>query len=64
MSSVARIKFMKVMVSFKHRTKGVSKQVSSNADHEIKSYSCSNCSTKMGKKRKVGKNILGYKTRQ
>ena len=45
MSSVAKAKFIK--------TKGVSSQVSSNSDHEIKTYSCSNSSIKMGKNEKV-----------
>ena len=64
MSSVARIKFIKTKVIFRYHTKGFSNQVSSNSDHEIKSYSCSNSTTKMGKNEKVGENILGYKTGQ
>ena len=55
MSSVARVKFIKTKVIFRCHTKGVSNQVSSNLDHEIKSYSCSNSSTKMGKNEKEGK---------
>ena len=51
MSSVARVKFIKTKVIFGYQTKGVSNQVSSS-DHEIKSYSCSNSSTKMGKTKK------------
>ena len=61
-SSVARVKFIKTIVSFRYHTKGVLNQDSSNSDHEIKSYWCSNFSTKMGKNEKVGENILGYKT--
>ena len=49
MSSVVRVKFIKTKVIFSYHTKGVSNQVSSNLDHEIKSYSCSNSSTKIGK---------------
>ena len=56
MSSVARVKFIKTKVIFRYHTKGVSNQVSSNSDQEIKSYSCSNSSTKMGKTKKWGKN--------
>ena len=55
MPSVARVKFIKTKVIFRCHTKGVSNQVSSNSDHEIKSYSCSNSSTKMGKNEKEGK---------
>ena len=55
MSSVARIKFIKTKVIFRYHTKGISNQVSSYSDHEIKSYLCSNCSTKIGKNEKVGK---------
>ena len=51
--SVAWLKFIKGKVTFKHYTKGVLNQVSSNLDHEIKSYSCSSSSTKMGKNKKV-----------
>ena len=58
MSSVARVKFIKTKDIFRYHTKGVSN--SSNSDHEIKSYSCSNCTTKMGKSEKVGENFLGY----
>ena len=55
MSSVARIKFIKTKVIFSYHNKGVSNQVSSYSDHEIKSCSCSNSGTKMGKNEKVGK---------
>ena len=64
MSSVATVKFIKTKVIFRYHTKGVLKQVSLNSDHEIKSYSCSNSSTKMGKNEKVRKNFLCYKTGQ
>ena len=64
MSSVARVKFIKTKVIFRYYTKGVSNQVSSNSGHETKSYSCSNSTTKMEKKKAVGENFLGYKTRQ
>ena len=36
MPSVARVKFVKTKVTFRYHTKGVSNQVSSNSDHEIK----------------------------
>ena len=50
---------------FSDHSKGVSNQLLSNSDHEVKSYTCSNSSTKMGKKRKIEKKkILGYKTGQ
>ena len=62
MSSVARVKFIKTKAIFSYHTQGVSNQVSSNSDHKIISYSCSNSSTKMGKNEKVGRNFLGYKT--
>ena len=55
MSSLARVKFIKTKVVFRYHTKGVSNQVSSNWDHEIKSYSCSNLSTKMRKNETMGK---------
>ena len=55
LSSVARVKFIITKVIFRYHTKGVSDQVSSYSDHEIKSYSCSNSSTKKGKNEKVGK---------
>ena len=54
-----RLNLSKPDVFFRHHTKGVSNQVSSNSDHEIKGYSCSNSSTKMGKKRKSGKTFSG-----
>ena len=60
-SSVATVRFIKTKVIFRYNIKGVSKQVSPNSDHEIKSYSCSKSNTKMGKNEKVGKNFLGYK---
>ena len=63
-SPVARVKIVKTKVTFRYRIKGVSNQVSTNLDHEIKSYSCPNSITKMGKNEKVGKNFLGYKTGQ
>ena len=59
--SVAWVKFIKGKVTFKYYTKGVLNQVSSNLDHEIKSYSCSSCSTKMEKNKKKLKNFLGFK---
>ena len=52
MSSMARVKFIKTRVIFRYHTKGVSDQVSSNSDHEIKSYSRSNSITKMVKNEK------------
>ena len=52
MSSVARVKFIKTKVIFMYHTKDVSSQVHYNSDHEIKSYSCSNSTTKMGKKKR------------
>ena len=64
MPSVAWVKFIKTNVIFRYNTKGVSNQVSSNSNHEIKSYSCSNSSTKMKKNENVWKNLLGYKTGQ
>ena len=36
MSSVARVKFIKTKIIFRYHTKGISNQVSSNSDHEIK----------------------------
>ena len=59
MPSVARVKFIKTKVIFRYHTKGVSDQVSSNSDHEIKSFSCSNSSTKNGKNEIVGKKNSG-----
>ena len=58
-SSVARVKFIKTKATLRYHTKGLSNQVSSDSDHEIKSYSCSNSSTKMQKKRKSGKKFSG-----
>ena len=59
MSSVARVKFIKTKVIFRYHAKSVSNQVSSNSDHEIKSYLCSNSSIKIGKNENVGNNFLG-----
>ena len=59
MSLVARVKFIKSKVIFRYHTKGVSNQVPSKSDHEIKSCSCSISITKMGKNEKVGKNGNG-----
>ena len=64
MSSLVRVKFIKTKVIFRYHTKGVSNQVLSNSDHEIKSHSCLNSSTKTRKIEKVGKIFLGYKTGQ
>ena len=64
MLSAARVKFVKTKVSFKYHTNDVSNQVSSNSDHEIKSYPCSNVRTKMGKNEKAGKIFLDYKMEQ
>ena len=58
-SSVARVKFIKTKVIFRYHAKSVSNQVSSNSDHEIKSYLCSNSSIKIGKNENVGNNFLG-----
>ena len=52
MSSVARDTFIKTKVILRHHTKDISNQVSSNSDHEIECYSCSNSSSKMGKNKK------------
>ena len=49
---MARVKFIKTKVIFRYYTKGVSNQVSPISDLEIKSYSCSKSSTKMGKTKK------------
>ena len=64
MSPVSRVKSIKTNIIFRYHTKGVSDQVSSYSDHEIKSHSCSNSSAKMGKNEKLGKTFLGYKTGQ
>ena len=61
MSSVARVKFIKAKAIFRYHAKGVSDQVSSNSDHEIKSYFCSNSSIKIEKNEKVGKNFSRLK---
>ena len=59
MSSVARVKFIKTTVIFRYHTKGLSNQVSSYSDYEIKSYSCSNSSTKVGMKTKKSGKFSG-----
>ena len=59
MSSVARVKFIKTKVIFRYHTKGVSNQVSSNSDYQIKSCSCSDSSTKIEKNERVGKKFCG-----
>ena len=64
MPSVASVKFIKTKVILKYHTKCLSNQVSSNLDHESKSYSYLNPRTKMGKNKKAGKDFLGYKTWQ
>ena len=61
MSSVARVRFIKTKFIFRYHIKGVSNEVSLNSDYEIKSYSCSNSSTKMGKNEKLKKHFLGNK---
>ena len=61
-SSLARVKFIKTKVIFSYHTTGVSSQVSSNSDHKVKSYSCLNSSTKMGKNEKL-KNIFWFTKR-
>ena len=59
-SSVARFKFIKTKFIIGYHTKGVSIQVSSNLDLMAICYSCSNSSTKIGKKRKkTRKNFSG-----
>ena len=52
MSSAARDNSAKTKATFRYHTKGVSNQISSNLVLEIKRYSCSNSSTKMGKTKK------------
>ena len=64
MSSLARVKLIKIKVIFRYHIKAVSNQVSSNLDHEIKSYSCLNSTTKMIKNEKIGKIFLDYRTGQ
>ena len=59
MSSVTRGRFITTKFNFTSHTKDISNQVSSNLDHEIKRYSCSNSNNKMGKKRKSGKKFSG-----
>ena len=49
MSSLARVKFIKIKVTFRYHTKDDSNKVSLNLDDEIKYYSCSNFSTKTKK---------------
>ena len=55
MPSVARVKFIKTKFIFGYDTKGVSNQVSSYLDNEIKSYSCSSFGTKVERNKKVRK---------
>ena len=64
MLSVAKVKFIKTKVIFGYHAKGVSNQVLSNSDCEIKSYSCSNSCIKMGKNEEVEKNFWVTKTGQ
>ena len=52
MSSVARVKFIKIKAIFRYHTKDVLNQVLSNSDRKIKSYLYSNSSTKMRKSEK------------
>ena len=59
MSSVAKVKFIKTKVIFRYHTKGVSNQVSSNLDHEIKSLFMFKFSYQNAKKLKSGKNFFG-----
>ena len=68
MSSVVWVKFIKTNIISRSHKKGVWNQVSSNSDHKIKSYSCSDSSIKIPvsrweKMKKWGKN-LGYITGQ
>ena len=56
---MARVKFIIIKVIFRYHTKGISDQVSSYSDREIKSYSCSNSSTKVGKNEKSGRKFSG-----
>ena len=58
------VKSSKTKAIVRCHTKGVSNQVSSNLDFEIKSSSSSNSSTTMGKNKKVGTTFLAYKTGQ
>ena len=60
MSSATRVKFIKTKVIFRYDTKGVSNQVPLNSDLEIKIYSSSNSSNKMGES---GKNFSGLQNR-
>ena len=64
MSSVVRVKFIKTKVIFSYHNKGYHNQVSSNSENEVKSYSCSNFSTKIIKNENLGKHFLSYKTGQ
>ena len=41
------------------RFKGVSNQVSSNSNNKVRSYSCTNSGTKMGKNEEMSKNFSG-----
>ena len=52
MSSVARVKFIKIKAISRYHTKDVLNQVLSNSDRKIKSYLNSNSSTKMRKSEK------------
>ena len=60
MSSATRFKFFTNKVIFRYHTKGVSNQVPSNSDLEIKIYSSSNSSSKMGES---GKNFSASQNR-
>ena len=51
MSLVTRVKLIETNAIFRYHTKRVSDQVSLYLDHKIKSYSCSNFSTNVGKKK-------------
>ena len=52
LSSVTKVKSINARVIFRYHDNDVSNQVSSNSNNKIKSYSCSNFSTKMGKMKK------------
>ena len=55
LSSVTKVKSINARVIFRYHDNDVSNQVSSNSNNKIKSYSCSNFSTKMGKMKKQEK---------
>ena len=55
---MTRVKSIKTKVICRYHAKSVSKQVSSNLDHQIKIYSCSNSSAKICKKQKSRKNFF------